>query len=192
MDIRDKIFKLRGFTPVPFILVALVWAQPNYILLTLGLILSLIGETIRFNAIFHAGSETRTRNVGASRLITSGPYSVTRNPLYYGNLLMYIGYALGSAALLPWFPVIAFLYIIFQYYMIILLEEETLRELFGKEYEDYCEKVPRLFPRLFARREKTGKYYTFKEAVRSEKSTLTALVFTWALLIIRILLLPLI
>ena len=40
---------------------------------------NLLGEIIRFNAVRHAGGRTRTTNVGAKSLCTSGPYSRTRN-----------------------------------------------------------------------------------------------------------------
>ncbi len=192
MDIRDTIFRARGFTPIPFIIVALIWAQPNLFLLVMGLTMGLVGEAIRFHAILHAGSETRTRKVGASKLITTGSYAKTRNPLYYGNLLMYVGYALGSGALLPWFPIVAFIWVIYQYYMIIMLEEETLRKIFGKEYAAYCRKVPRLFPHLFASSGNPVKNYSYKEALHSEKSSMLALAVTWAALVAGLYYLPLV
>ena len=97
--------------------------------------LILIGELIRINAVSHAGGITRTMNVGAPSLCTSGPYSRTRNPLYLGNMIIYLGIVLVAGGEYVFIlEGIVFLYFTFQYMMIISLEEETLKKLFGDEY----------------------------------------------------------
>ena len=40
------------------------------------------------------------------------------------------------------------IFFLFQYANIISLEEETLSQLFGKDYDEYKENVPRIFPRI--------------------------------------------
>ena len=108
-----------------------------------GLILIIIGEIIRINAVRYAGGVTRTTNVGAPSLCTSGPYSRTRNPLYFGNMIIYSGVVLfsGGPLMVPLLCVVLSFFT-FQYYMIISLEEETLKELFREEYLEYCKNVP--------------------------------------------------
>ncbi|MFL2983814.1 MAG: methyltransferase family protein [Candidatus Neomarinimicrobiota bacterium] len=114
-----------------------------------GFPLIFIGEAIRMYAVRYAGGVTRTMNVGAPELCTIGPYSRTRNPLYIGNIFIYSGvvFIAGGKFLAPLFLVIL-VYFIFQYSMIISLEEETLKNIFKEKYEIYCNNVPRLFPRL--------------------------------------------
>jgi hypothetical protein len=48
------------------------------------------------------------------------------------------------------FLLIVFVFFTFQYSMIISLEEETLVDLFGDDYEKYRRNVPRLFPRIYS------------------------------------------
>ena len=90
-------------------------------------------------SVRYAGGVTRTMNVGAPELCTSGPYSRTRNPLYIGNMLIYIGVILiAGGKYLSILFLIVIIYFIFQYSMIISLEEEKLNELFGKKYKEFC------------------------------------------------------
>ncbi len=115
----------------------------------IGLALITAGELIRISAVRYAGGATRTRNVGAPYLCTSGPYSLTRNPLYCGNVIIYIGTVFFAGGIWMWhiLPLVA-IFFIFQYYLIISLEEETLKIKFKDQYKLYFENVPKLFPRF--------------------------------------------
>ncbi len=148
MDIRRLAFKYRGITPVPLIILLLLVADPSVTSFALGLPLVLIGEALRFWAVAHAGGATRTRRVGAGRLVRSGPYARSRNPIYIGNMLILTGFAMTARIWAPWLQLAAVGYFTLQYYLIIRLEEEKLEELFGDEYRRYCSAVPRLLPRL--------------------------------------------
>ena len=149
MDTRDFLFSYRSYTPVP-IAIFLIYNSilyPLYLFIGIGFVL--IGESIRVWAVQYAGGVTRTTKIGAPSLCTSGPYARTRNPLYLGNIIIYIGITFIAAG--PYIyetTILIFLYFIFQYSMIISLEEETLKNLFENNYKIYCENVPRLFPRL--------------------------------------------
>lgn len=77
------------------------------------------------------------------RLVTDGPYAVTRNPMYLGHLLFLGGLTLGTrsplalaatVALVPWFGGRA------------RTDERRLADHFGPDYEDYCRRVPRWLP----------------------------------------------
>ncbi|HXF65527.1 MAG TPA: isoprenylcysteine carboxylmethyltransferase family protein [Burkholderiales bacterium] len=81
-----------------------------------------------------------------SQLITTGPYSISRNPLYFFSLLGFagigfatetftMGIALTSIVLIGYLPVIE-------------REERSLRARFGPAYDEYCARTPRLFPDL--------------------------------------------
>ena len=115
----------------------------------LGISMILIGELIRINAVRYAGGATRTRNVGAPFLCTSGPYSRTRNPLYWGNIIIYIGVAFLGGGDFMWKLVLLIgFFFVLQYYLIISLEEETLKLKFKDQYDKYTKNVPKLFPRI--------------------------------------------
>ncbi|MDH7515876.1 MAG: isoprenylcysteine carboxylmethyltransferase family protein [Bacteroidota bacterium] len=137
-------FKYRSYTPLPFLLIMLVFARPTVLSLIIGFVIALSGELLRSWGVFHVGSETRvTDSVGASRLVTSGPFAYTRNPLYIGNMLIYIGIGIMSFALFPWLQIFALAYFIVQYSFIVRDEERFLFERFGEEYAQYRRNVPR-------------------------------------------------
>ena len=115
---------------------------------SIGLILIFLGEILRIYAVSYAGGKTRTRNVGASALCTDGPYSRTRNPLYIGNVIIYLGvvffwWSINVAVLIYCFGIFSI-----QYYFIIQLEEKKLLELFKDKYVNYQKYVPALIPRI--------------------------------------------
>jgi protein-S-isoprenylcysteine O-methyltransferase Ste14 len=78
-------------------------------------------------------------------LTQTGPYAYTRNPLYLGSILIAAGFAV---ALLSW-PVAAMLTAMFLiiYVPVIASEERFLRSNFD-DFAAYCQRVPRLLPRI--------------------------------------------
>jgi len=83
-----------------------------------------------------------------SELITSGPYSVTRNPLYFFSFLGFTGIGLSTETVaLSLGFVLAFALV---YPVIIRSEERFLRDKFGRVFADYCARTPRFFPNLRA------------------------------------------
>tara|TARA_B100001564_G_C20664251_1_gene682982 strand:- start:313 stop:906 length:594 start_codon:yes stop_codon:yes gene_type:complete len=149
MDIRNIFFKFRSYTPIPIALAIIYNSQPVLPFNVLGILLIVSGEIIRIYAVCFAGGATRTRNVGAPSLCTSGPYSRTRNPLYWGNIIIYAGVAfLGGGDWMWHFIATIIIFFIVQYYFIISLEEEILKLKFGEEYKSYIENVPKLLPKL--------------------------------------------
>jgi protein-S-isoprenylcysteine O-methyltransferase Ste14 len=78
------------------------------------------------------------------RLLTEGIYARTRNPRYLELILFVLAYAGFANYAGIW---ILWLLTIPAVHAVVLLEERELRERFGQEYEDYCRRVPRYFPR---------------------------------------------
>jgi protein-S-isoprenylcysteine O-methyltransferase Ste14 len=77
----------------------------------------------------------------SSALVTRGAYRWTRNPMYVGLTLAYLGLAavLGSGWALPWLAVP--LYIIDKH--VIPMEEQQLEDVFGDSYREYKTRVRR-------------------------------------------------
>ena len=186
MDICKFIFKIRGYTPVPFALIALIWAELSWSYLVVGVGVAILGELLRIRSIKFAGGATRTRQVGAPELITDGPYGITRNPLYLANMMIYIGFAIGSSSLFPYLPLAILVYFSVQYGLIISLEEETLSGLFDDSYNRYCKSVPRLFPKRLFNEIPTPPRYSLFYALRQERSTLIGFAIAWILLGVRL------
>ncbi len=87
----------------------------------------------------------RTLSISSSwglkgKLITEGAYGYSRNPQYLAFILLFTGLAVAFNSLY------AFTVVILGSLLIILtsfVEEPWLRQEFGREYEEYCESVPR-------------------------------------------------
>ena len=173
MTLRQFVFRYRGITPLPFVLLLLIQADLTRSGMIFGLLVVMLGESIRLAGVRRAGGNTRTRKVGAKRLVTAGIFGHVRNPLYLGNVIIYIGFALMAGGLWVYYLMaIAFVYFIFQYGLIVSLEETKLTELFGEEYLEYKKNVPRLLPRLNRwqkNAEQTPKKWC--KVLRAEKST---------------------
>ena len=78
-------------------------------------------------------------------LVTVGPYSVTRNPLYFFSLLGFAGVGLATETVT--LAVAMTLFFAAVYPIIIRREESVLRERFGPAFAVYCARVPRFLPR---------------------------------------------
>ncbi len=185
MDFRQALFKYRSYTPIPFLLVMVIVAHPTFTSMIVGLGFVLIGEVIRLWGVSYAGSETRTTGqVGATVLVTTGPYSFVRNPLYLGNMMMYFG--LGIMANTPLLAMIGLFYFFFQYTLIVSLEEESLFKKFPEEYLRYFQSVPRFIPTL--RKYLDGNHpqpvVNWKNGINSERRTFQAIASVIILLIV--------
>ena len=173
-DFRDLVFRMRSFTPLPLVIILLCIAKPAPVTMAIGIVFMIIGESIRLWAVAHAGGATRTRAVGAPYLVTSGPYAYVRNPLYLGNVSIYMGVATMGSQQLLWLLPLTLVYFVVQYKLIISLEEDTLVELFGSKYESYRSKVPALFPLRGRTTPLDERASDWKESFRSERSTFTS------------------
>jgi protein-S-isoprenylcysteine O-methyltransferase Ste14 len=178
LDIRGLVFKYRSYTPIPFLILMVVFAMPTLTSMLLGGLLVCCGEAIRFWGVSLVGSETRTTGaVGGTYLVTNGPFAYVRNPLYVGNMLMYAGIGLMSLALFPWLFIVAVLWFYVQYYLIVTREEEYLATKFGADYNEYQRGVGRFLPRLTPYRSSRppDKVVNFHEGFASERRTFQAI-----------------
>ena len=182
-------FKIRSFTPIPFIFALLYFAKPTWQTTTLGLSFMIIGEFLRIWAVGYAGASTRARTLGAARdLVTTGPYGYVRNPLYLGNFLLSFGVCLVANVtwLIP-FLVVGY---VLQYLPIVAVEEGYLLEACGVVYQAYQERVPRFLPRLQPYPQPSSHDFSWARAIRSEKRTLTAIICVLGLLFAKAVLHP--
>lgn len=83
-------------------------------------------------------------------LVTSGPYSICRNPMHLGVFLYYAGFACAINSLIS--LIIPLVVIIFAYIMAIFVDEPRLERDFPSEFLQYKNDVPRFMPKILARR----------------------------------------
>jgi hypothetical protein len=159
-------FTYRSYTPIPFLLLMLIFEKPNPVSFALGLVMVILGESIRFWGVCWAGSETRTTG---------------------GNILMYCGFGVMSYALFPYLLIVAFLFFALQYHLIVSEEEEYLRNTYKDEYAEYTRRVPRFIPRFTPYKNAALEQPEFEIAAgfRSENRTLQATTLVTMLIIIR-------
>ena len=79
------------------------------------------------------------------RLVADGPYRYLRNPLYFGNIVLAIGF--GVMASRMGMAILILGTVIFDYRLILREEREILASQ-GESYRAYCNAVPRLLPAL--------------------------------------------
>jgi protein-S-isoprenylcysteine O-methyltransferase Ste14 len=127
MTVLRRIARLR--VPIGFLSGALVlWlAHPTARTLTIGAFVAAVGEALR---VWAAGHLEKGREVTAS-----GPYALTRHPLYAGSIIIGIGLAIACASLVVAVLVLAYLAITLT--AAIRTEEAHLTEKFGDEYPNY-------------------------------------------------------
>jgi len=133
---------LVGAAPELLLLPRKSW-QDSHLIVTAGIALFAAGALLAGWAwtIFHRKGTTRVPGEASIALVTTGPYRVTRNPMYVGLTLAYIGEAGIQRQILP----LAVLLFVLAYvnWMVIPIEEMRLREVFGPAYDAYRRKVRR-------------------------------------------------
>src|SRR5712671_3692077 len=146
--IGQALFRWRSFTPLPLLIVAvpLLWRSRGgggAAWTAAGLALCAAGQALRAWVLGQVpdGTSGQNEKLIAVSLNTDGPYALTRNPLYLGNLGISLGLCLVAHDL--WLLCIVALLFAVQYRAIIAAEEQFLRDRFGPQYEAWCARVPR-------------------------------------------------
>jgi protein-S-isoprenylcysteine O-methyltransferase Ste14 len=75
------------------------------------------------------------------KLVVSGLYRFSRNPMYAGVMLILTGEAIFFQTMNLW--IYSFVVFFAFHIFIVLVEEPRLRKDFGEEYTSYCKKVRR-------------------------------------------------
>jgi len=116
----------------------------NVVVEVFGISFILLGQILRVSA---RGFKAENSGNG-SALIKGGPYTLVRNPMYLGILLIGSGVVL---VLFQWWVICIFLLIfIIRYLTLIFQEEKKLETAFSQDYADYKKRIPRIFPSMAA------------------------------------------
>jgi protein-S-isoprenylcysteine O-methyltransferase Ste14 len=124
--------------PLPFIGPPL-----SDILFAAGGLLIIAVVAIDFSAIrtLQRAKTTVMPNRGAEHLVTTGPFSFSRNPIYLANTMLMFG--AGLIAQIVWFFPLAIIAAFITQKLAIEREEKHLEVRFGKKYRDYAKRVRR-------------------------------------------------
>ncbi len=162
-DISAFVFGKRGaLLALPAVVLA-AFGKPSAFSIATGLPLAFAGEVVRMWAVGYSGVTTRGNTVTAPALVTAGPYAYVRNPLYVGNFITAAGFAVAftgkNCAPVRLALVGGSLAAMLGVYAVIVPHEEGyLRTTFGRDFDDYCERVPRIVPALEPSEPQRGSY----------------------------------
>ena len=141
---REWIFKMRGgIWTLVFLAILFMVRGASWQIISVSLVIVAFGQIWRCWAAGSIGLY-RGENVKALKLATSGPYAIMRNPLYFGNFVIGLGWSLIAG---KW-AVIIFAVSFYVLYVLAIIphEENFLRSKFGREYEEYCARVKMFRP----------------------------------------------
>ena len=179
------LFRWRTTMPIPLILMLLLTpgdaGSAAFVWIGAGLVIA--GELLRLWAVRHIGVISRTRSDRLGPLIAAGPFARVRNPLYLGNIVLWVGFALSARVL--WLVPVVLIALGFAYHAIVRWEETLLEARRGDEYRDYLRRIPRWLPSLSATPDASGILFSWRETLFSERGTLIAIVAGFALLYVK-------
>lgn len=150
---------------------------------------AILGDILFFAGIILAGIATAGRmwcsvyisGYKITSLITTGPYSMCRNPLYFFSLLGAAG--VGMATETVTIPLIIFIAFMLYYPLVIRKEEERLLSVHQDYFREYMRKTPRFVPSFSLFHEPES--YVFKPAI-FRKRVIDSLWFVWLIGVIEI------
>jgi protein-S-isoprenylcysteine O-methyltransferase Ste14 len=182
------LFRQRSWLPLPLVF-ALVLVPPDpsvpRTVRWLGAAVTAGGELLRLWGVRHIGVISRTRSDRLGPLIDTGPFAYVRNPLYIGNISLWIGFSLTAA--LPWVAVAILLLLAAEYHAVVRWEEYLLEARRGASYRDYVARIPRWLPRLrrAAAAPPGGGGFSWADTIFSERGTLIAIAVGYVLLFMK-------
>ena len=180
------LFRHRTSLPGPVALVILMLPgseSASPFLVGAGVAVTIVGELIRLWGVHHIGAISRTRSERLGPLVASGPFALVRNPLYVGNILLWVGFAIAARML--WLAPITLVLLVLEYHAIVRWEETLLESRLGQAYREYAARVPRWIPSLNRgdrglRRAREG--FSWSATLFSERGTFVAMTAGYVLL----------
>lgn len=118
-----KVYELKGF------------------MVLIGVISIALGIALWLNAVVYQKMVKAIKN---NKLLTTGVYSIVRNPIYSAFYFVLTGSLLIEANL--WLLILPIIFWIYMSVLLKLTEEKWLLDAFGEEYIKYCSRVNRVFP----------------------------------------------
>ena len=186
------LFRHRTSLPLPVAIAILTLrvgeAPPSPFLAGVGVGITIIGELIRLWGVHHIGAISRTRSERLGPLVASGPFALVRNPLYVGNIALWVGFAL--TARLVWLAPVILILLALEYHAIVRWEEALLEARLGQAYRDYAARVPRWIPsphrsdRGLRRMKAEG--FSWRATLFSERGTFIAIALGYIVLWIKL------
>ena len=140
------------------------FTRPGTVLVLIGMVLAVVGQVFR---IYAAGFIHKNK-----QLASTGPYALVRHPLYTGNVLILIGFALAANNLYVWIAVIVFFLI--WYPAAIAYEDSKLERIFGDEWRSWSRNIRAIVPGRFRWQDlKAEGWDTYQSLIRNGELPIT-------------------
>lgn len=145
----------------PVALVYLALARPTLLFLAIGAAISAVGLVIRAWAAGHLRKH--------QALATGGPYAFTRNPLYFGSVILAAGFIVAGKSI--WAAIVVAGYLALFYTAVMRREEAELQAHYGEDFRKYAASVPLFWPSLwrFAARGKSNEKFSGQLYLRNRE-----------------------
>jgi protein-S-isoprenylcysteine O-methyltransferase Ste14 len=189
------LFRWRSFVLLAFV-PAIIWAVMQgeqveaaigetwgeaFEFVAVGLVI--LGEAFRILTVGFVPRGTSGRNTGAgqvaTRLNTTGVYSLVRNPLYLANCTMYLGIVLFTQSLVL---AVIFVLVLLPYYeRIIAAEEAFLADKFGDDYRNWALATPAFIPKLTGW-QAPDMAFSWRSVIRREHASIYGAIFALILI----------
>jgi protein-S-isoprenylcysteine O-methyltransferase Ste14 len=137
-NMTETLIKYRSFIGILCLVVVLWLATPDVWSIFIGFFVMMIGMFFR---AWSSGYINKDKE-----LATEGPYSLTRNPLYFGNLLIGTGIAIACN---NWVTALIFAVYYFSFFtFLIAIERKRMKKRFGPRYEAWAKQANLFFPKI--------------------------------------------
>lgn len=123
----------------PVAIIYWLLARPTARSIEIGAAVALVGLLVRASAAGYLRKD--------SVLAISGPYTFTRNPLYFGSSLLAAGFIVAGHSWMA--GVLVGVYFAVFYYAVMRNEEQDLRFRFPEEFPSYAKRVSLFFPWVY-------------------------------------------
>ncbi len=171
----ELFIKYRAFVGILCLIALLYLAEPTPTSIAIGFFLSIAGMFFRAWASGYINKDTQ--------LATKGPYSLTRNPLYFGNFILGLGIAVAGDNIYSYAIFLAYYFLFFPFLMI--REHKRLKKKFSAEYETWAKDSHSFFPKF---KKVKGRDFNISFYMQNkEYRVLYFSLFTFAIMILKVL-----
>jgi protein-S-isoprenylcysteine O-methyltransferase Ste14 len=163
-ELRYHEVSRQGLAVVLILLYALT-ARTSVLLSAIGIPLALIGTLLR---LYASGFIVKNKE-----LAINGPYALVRHPLYTGNILIILGFAIAGGTV--WGLPLALLFFWFYYPTAIEYEDRKLRSIFQSQWQQWAKNVPALVPELGNIGQMSGGSWSFAKSMQRNGELIIAI-----------------
>jgi len=138
MNVIEVFIRYRSFVGILCLIALLFFSTPSPVSVAIGFFFIVAGMFFRAWATGYINKD--------KELATKGPFSLSRNPLYFGNFILGLGIAIAGKNLTSYIIFFAFYLAFFPFLMV--YEHHRMKKFFGPQFEEWRKKTNLFFPKI--------------------------------------------